>query len=440
MNLETLRKDMVAAMKAKDKPRKEAISSLISAVKKAGIDAGCREDIPEEMVDQAILKEMKTAQEQVDTCPADRAELLEEYRFRYEVIKSYAPAQMEKEDIAIRISIHFAEVAATKNKGQIMKAVMGELKGKADGKLINQGGSRAVQIEELYKRCRLCPRRCQVNRLAGERGFCGMDARIFAARAALHFLGGAVYLRGNGFWSRIFFRLFSAVLLLSECLDFRRRGRSGNHNSASGRIFLKLQEQGAANINLVTPTHFAPSILAALKLARQEGLSIPAVYNCSGYESVEMLEMLAGWIDIYLTDFKYADRELAARYSRAADYPDRAADAVGEMVRQTGPAVFDGDGLIKKGVIVRHLLLPGHVKKFQGYCAVCIRNLEGQGLDQPHEPVHAHGGGAEKFPELNRRVTKREYNQLVDFALDLGVENGFIQEGAHGKGELHPGL
>ena len=138
MNLETLRKDMVAAMKAKDKPRKEAISSLISAVKKAGIDAGCREDIPEEMVDQAILKEMKTAQEQVDTCPADRAELLEEYRFRYEVIKSYAPAQMEKEDIEAYIQEHFAEVAATKNKGQIMKAVMGDLKGKADGKLINQ--------------------------------------------------------------------------------------------------------------------------------------------------------------------------------------------------------------------------------------------------------------------------------------------------------------
>ena len=138
MNLETLRKDMVAAMKAKDKPRKEAISSLISAVKKAGIDAGCREDIPEEMVDQAILKEMKTAQEQVDTCPADRTELLEEYRFRYEVIKSYAPAQMEKEDIEAYIKEHFAEVAATKNKGQIMKAVMGDLKGKADGKLINQ--------------------------------------------------------------------------------------------------------------------------------------------------------------------------------------------------------------------------------------------------------------------------------------------------------------
>ena len=138
MELETLRKDMVAAMKAKDKPRKEAISSLISAVKKVGIDAGCREDIPEEMVDQTILKELKTVKEQIDTCPESRTDLLEEYKFRYEVIKAYAPAQMGEEEVEKYILEKFADVDATKNKGQIMKAVMGDLKGKADGKLINQ--------------------------------------------------------------------------------------------------------------------------------------------------------------------------------------------------------------------------------------------------------------------------------------------------------------
>lgn len=138
MELETLRKNMVAAMKAKDKPRKEAISSLISAVKKVGIDAGCREDIPEEMVDQTILKELKTVKEQIDTCPESRTDLLEEYKFRYEVIKAYAPAQMGAEEVEKYILDKFADVAATKNKGQIMKAVMGDLKGKADGKLINQ--------------------------------------------------------------------------------------------------------------------------------------------------------------------------------------------------------------------------------------------------------------------------------------------------------------
>ena len=138
MNLEQLRKDMVAAMKAKDKPRKEAISSLISAVKKAGIDAGCREDIPEEMVDRAILKELKTAKEQIDTCPDSREELKAEYQFRYDVIREYAPKLMGAEEIRAYILEKFAEIAATKNKGQIMKPVMGDLKGKADGSVINQ--------------------------------------------------------------------------------------------------------------------------------------------------------------------------------------------------------------------------------------------------------------------------------------------------------------
>lgn len=138
MQLEDLRKDMVAAMKAKDKPRKEAISSLISAVKKAAIDAGCRDDIPEEMVGQMILKELKSVKEQIDTCPAERSELLAEYQFRYDVINEYAPKQLSADEIRAVLQEKFSDVLATKNKGQIMKAVMSELKGKADGKLINQ--------------------------------------------------------------------------------------------------------------------------------------------------------------------------------------------------------------------------------------------------------------------------------------------------------------
>jgi hypothetical protein len=138
MDIELLRKDMVAAMKAKDKPRKEAISSLISAVKKAGIDAGCRDDIPEELVNSTILKEQKTVKEQIDTCPDSRQDLKDEYTFRYQVISEYAPALMSAEEVKSYILEKFAEVAATKNKGQIMKAVMAELKGKADGKVINQ--------------------------------------------------------------------------------------------------------------------------------------------------------------------------------------------------------------------------------------------------------------------------------------------------------------
>lgn len=138
MDIEMLRKDMVAAMKAKDKPRKEAISSLISAIKKSAIDAGCRDDIPEDMVNAAILKELKSTKEQIDTCPASREDLKAEYEFRYSVISEYAPKMLSAEEVEAILTSRFAEVIATKNKGQIMKAVMGELKGKADGKIINQ--------------------------------------------------------------------------------------------------------------------------------------------------------------------------------------------------------------------------------------------------------------------------------------------------------------
>ena len=138
MDIEILRKDMVAAMKAKDKPRKEAISSLVSAVKKAAIDAGCREDIPEDMVDSVILKELKTVKEQIDTCPESREDLKAEYQFRYDVISEYAPKLLSAEEVKTLLTEKFAELLATKNKGMIMKTVMGELKGKADGKVINQ--------------------------------------------------------------------------------------------------------------------------------------------------------------------------------------------------------------------------------------------------------------------------------------------------------------
>lgn len=138
MDIELMRKDMVAAMKAKDKPRKEAISSLISAVKKAAIDEGCRDDIPQELTDRVILKELKTVKEQIDTCPESRADLKAEYQFRYDVISEYAPKLLSAEEVKAIIGEKFADAVATKNKGQIMKAVMAELKGKADGKVINQ--------------------------------------------------------------------------------------------------------------------------------------------------------------------------------------------------------------------------------------------------------------------------------------------------------------
>ena len=138
MDIKVLQKDMIAAMKARDKARKESISALIQAVKKAGIDAGCRDDIPEEMVNKVILKELKTVKEQIDSCPADRTDLIEEYQARYDVIAKYAPKQMDAAEVKAYLEEKFADVIATKNKGQIMKTIMPELKGKADGKVINE--------------------------------------------------------------------------------------------------------------------------------------------------------------------------------------------------------------------------------------------------------------------------------------------------------------
>ena len=209
--------------------------------------------------------------------------------------------------------------------------------------------------------CRLCPRNCGVNRLAGDRGACGMGADIKAARAALHFweepcISGT---RGSG---TVFFS--GCSLHCSFCQNEPiSRGRAGK-NISIGRlceIFFELKAQGAHNINLVTPTHFIPQITAALRMAKENGLNLPVVCNCGGYESVESLRIWDGLIDIYLPDLKFYSGRLSKSLCDAPDYFEKAAAALSEMFRQTGEPVFDADGLMKKGMIVRHLMLPGHL-------------------------------------------------------------------------------
>ena len=192
-------------------------------------------------------------------------------------------------------------------------------------------------------------------------------------------------------------------------------------------IFLELQKKGAANINLVTPTHYTPEIIEAVRIARMNGLRLPIVYNCGGYEKAETIRSLKGTVDIYLTDFKYAEAEPAKRYSAAPDYPETAEKALHEMFLQAGPPVFDEKGMMQKGVIVRHLLLPSHVgnaKKVvklvhEKYGEDVILSLLAQ-----YTPLPA----VNDYPELSRKVTHREYGRLVDYALSLGIENAFIQE------------
>ena len=194
------------------------------------------------------------------------------------------------------------------------------------------------------------------------------------------------------------------------------------------RICLNLQAQGANNINLVTAGHYLPAVTEALKQAKNQGLQIPVVYNSSGYEKPETLRLLKGLVDIYLPDMKYMDAQLAKQYSRAGDYPDVAKEALEEMVRQCPDPVFDERGMMKKGVIVRHLLLPGHVRDSKAVLKYLYETYQDQiyiSIMSQYTPMPQMSA----YPELNRRVTRREYNRLLDYAMELGIENGFFQEG-----------
>ena len=208
-------------------------------------------------------------------------------------------------------------------------------------------------------------------------------------------------------------------------------------------IFLELQEEGANNIDLVTPTQYIPQIADALRLAghNQPGdrkLTIPVICNCGGYESVEALRLLDGLVDVYLTDFKYMDHEAARKYSVAADYPERAEEALAEMVRQCPEPVFADNGLIRKGVIVRHLVLPGMVHNSKDTISYIYRTYGNRVWFSLMNQYTPYAEAAKRFPELNRRVTKREYDAVIDYALSLGVENAYMQEGATQKESFIP--
>ena len=281
---------------------------------------------------------------------------------------------------------------------------------------------------ELYRNCRLCPRECKVDRRAGKTGFCGMTSEVMAARAALHFWEEPCISGTEG----------SGAVFFSGCT--LRCVFCQNHEIAAGavgkpvteerlsRIFLELQEKGANNINLVTATQFLPTVIPALQHAKKMGLTIPIVYNTGGYEKVETLRLLEELVDIWLPDCKYRSAELAARYSRAADYPETVKTALAEMVRQTGVPLFDRRGMMKKGVIVRHLVLPGCVsdsKDVLEYLWDTFGNQIYVSIMSQYTPLPH----VAAYPEINRKVTDEEYEEIVDYARFLGMSQVYIQEG-----------
>lgn len=193
-------------------------------------------------------------------------------------------------------------------------------------------------------------------------------------------------------------------------------------------IFLELQAKGALNINLVTPTHYTLQIIRAVKLAKAKGLKLPIVYNTSSYEKVETIKLLSDIVDIWLPDFKYMDNAAAARYSKAADYVQYAQAAIDEMVRQQPQCVFDNDGIMRKGVIVRHLVLPGQVQAAKDAIEY-LYNKYGDSIFISIMSQYTPCTDLADYPEINRKITQEEYDEVVDRAVEIGVENGFLQEG-----------
>lgn len=288
-----------------------------------------------------------------------------------------------------------------------------------------------------YENCLLCPRKCGINRRTGQTGVCGVSSEIKVARAALHYweepcISGK---RGSG---AVFFSGCSlhCVFCQNRAISDGKEGKVISKERLSD-IFIELADKGANNINLVTPGQYIPDIVWAVNDAKSRGMKLPIIYNTSGYENVTELKLLEGIVDVYLPDFKYMDSTLSAMYSRAKDYPSVAKQALSEMVRQQPDVVIDdATGLIQKGVIVRQLLLPGHVNDAKAV----LKYL----YDTYHDHVYISMMSQftpialKDYPEINRTVTRREYERLVDYALEIGITNAFIQEGDVAKDSFIP--
>ena len=284
-----------------------------------------------------------------------------------------------------------------------------------------------------YESCTLCPRRCGVNRAAGETGFCHMPGQAHAARAAAHYWEEPV-ISGSFGSGTVFFS--GCTLRCGFCQNVQiSRENFGKPLTSDDlrRIFLRLIDEGVQNINLVTPTHFLPDILPALT----PKLPVPVVYNCGGYESVETLRALEGYVDVYLPDFKYSDRDLARRLSAAPDYPETAAAAILEMVRQTGPCQIV-DGELRRGTLVRHLILPGCVDNSLGVVDWFADHFPGGDVLFSLMAQYTPMGPLATTPPFDRPITEDEYAAVESWMELRGVENGFCQDFSAARRDFIP--
>ena len=278
--------------------------------------------------------------------------------------------------------------------------------------------------------CTLCPRECKVNRNNGEKGFCGCSDELYVARAALHMWEEPCISGENGSGT-VFFSgcTLKCVFCQNSNIADVSVGKAISVDRLS-EIFIELQNKGAHNINLVTPTHYTYHVIEALKLAKNNGLVIPIVYNTSGYEKVETIKKLQGLIDVYLPDMKYYSDIPAKKYSNANNYFHIAKEALREMYEQVGPARFDDTGIMTKGIIVRHLVLPNNIedsKKVVKYIYETYGDNIYMSIMSQYTPT-AKVKERMDISELHQKIDFDKYEEVVDYAIEIGMENAFIQE------------
>lgn len=290
---------------------------------------------------------------------------------------------------------------------------------------------------KLLEKCNLCMRNCNVNRNNGGTGICNSSNNIKIARAALHFweepcISGE---KGSG---TVFFS--NCNLKCAFCQNYKISSEGFGTEIKIERlseIFLELQDKGANNINLVTPTHFVPQIIEALKIAKSRGLNLPIIYNTNSIDSLDTIKALNGYIDVYLPDFKYFEDKYSLKYSKIKGYSKNVIEIIEEMLRQVGEPKFNKDGIILKGVIVRHLLLPGLLFDSKKIIDTVYRKFGDSiylSLMNQYTPMH----NAKMYPEINKSINEKTYDSLINYALSKGVKNGFIQESGTNSEEFVP--
>ena len=281
---------------------------------------------------------------------------------------------------------------------------------------------------EFSEKCSLCPRMCGTDRAAGQKGFCGGGNLVRVARAALHYWEEPC-ISGESGSGTVFFSGCTMRCVFCQNKEISR-GEAGKEITIErlAEIYLELAAKGANNINLVTPMHYAPQITAALDIARKNGLTLPIVWNTGGWERRESVAAVRDYADIWLSDFKYFDSSLGESLSKAPNYFSVAAAALDQMVKQTCEPVFDENDMMRRGVIVRHLMLPGHLDDTKNVLRFLYENYRDSiwiSIMNQYTPMCSDP----RFPELSRTVSDEEYNEAIDFACELGIENAFVQEG-----------